>query len=93
MKKPQEGQSTFASAPTHAKQAVKPNFPNLQSLPETPEALFRSLALIVTATVSQPDPAGKKSPKKHDYALPWEGFETWRDARFRLEHFEKTFKG
>ncbi|HEV2416994.1 MAG TPA: hypothetical protein VGX94_04260 [Terriglobia bacterium] len=93
MKKPQEGQSVLASAPTHTKQAVKPNFPNLQSLPETPEALFRSLALIVTATVSQPDPAGKKSPKKHDYALPWEGFETWRDARLRLEHFEKTFKG
>jgi hypothetical protein len=62
-------------------------------MPETPVDLFRALALNVSANVFQPDPKGKKSPQKQEYALPWIGFETWRDARQRLNHFEKTFKG
>jgi hypothetical protein len=93
MKKTQGGEAILASAPAHVKQPVKPNFLGLQSLPDTPEALFRSLGLMVTATISQPDPTGKRSSKRHDYALPWLGFESWRDARLRLDHFEKTFKG
>src|SRR5437879_10203363 len=36
--------------------------------------------------------AGKKSQRKQEYALPWPGFQSWRDARSRLEHFEEAFK-
>lgn len=30
---------------------------------------------------------------RSDYRLPWAGFTSWRDARSRLDHFEKNFKG
>jgi hypothetical protein len=62
-------------------------------MPETPEQLFRSVALNVSATVEQPDPTGKRKPQKQEYTLPWAGFTSWRDARLRLQHFEKNFKG
>ncbi|WP_375769169.1 hypothetical protein NR798_47130 [Archangium gephyra] len=93
MKNP--GREKFALTPTtaHPKKPVEPKFAALTKMPETPEELFRSLALTVTASVSQHDPAGKKSQKKQEYALPWAGFESWRDARKRLEHFEHAFKG
>ena len=55
--------------------------------------MFSSLALTVNTTVMQPDPAGKRSAKKQDYALPWIGFISWKDARERLSHFEKNFPG
>lgn len=62
-------------------------------MPETPEELFRALGLTVTGTVNQPDPKGKKGPKKQTYALPWAGYQGWRDARARLQHFEQHAKG
>ena len=61
-------------------------------MPETPTELFRALALTVSTTVNQPHPNGNKPSRKQDYALPWAGFQSWRDARKRLNHFEKTFK-
>jgi hypothetical protein len=72
---------------------VAPKLPSLSGMPETLEELFRSVALTVSATVDQPDPAGKKSPRKQEYSRPWAGYTSWRDARARLEHFEATFKG
>ena len=93
MKKLQEEQTTSAPASAHPRQPVKPSFSSLSALPETPEALFHSLAFMARSSVSQPDPSGKRAPRKHEYALPWEGFESWRDARLRLSHFEKTFMG
>jgi hypothetical protein len=62
-------------------------------MPETLEQLFRSVTLTVTTTVDQPDPSGKNPARKQDYSLPWVGYSDWRDARVRLLHFEKTFKG
>ncbi|HXA16714.1 MAG TPA: hypothetical protein VN380_06975 [Thermoanaerobaculia bacterium] len=58
-----------------------PHFPNLERLPESLEDLFRSLALSTSAE------------GRHDYRLPWLGFTSWRDARSRLGHFEKSFVG
>jgi hypothetical protein len=92
MKNPTGAVSIPASAPAHSKKPSEPNLPSLAKMPNTPEELFRSLALTVTTTVSQPEPSGK-STKKQDYALPWMGFRGWRDARERLNHFEKGFKG
>ena len=92
MKHPTGAVSTPASAPTQNKKAIQPSFPSLSNLPTTPEELFRSLALTVTTSVSQGHPTNK-STKKQDYTLPWVGFEGWRDARARLTHFEKHFKG
>jgi hypothetical protein len=86
-------QSTPTPSPAVLKNAVEPKFPALAKMPETPEELFAALALSVAATIGQPDPNGKKPPRKHEYALPWAGFESWRDARKRLEYFEKAFKG
>ncbi len=74
-------------------QQVKPDFPALQDLPRTPIDLFRALALTVTPAVHQPVGNGNKPLTKQQFALPWAGFESWRDARLRLEHFEKTFEG
>jgi hypothetical protein len=53
--------------------------------------LFRSLALTQRSDLLQPFPKGLHSPKKQSYALPWVGFKSWKDARERLEHFEKKF--
>ena len=75
-----------------SKKAVEPKFPTLSRMPENLDELFRTLALTVSTDVMQPDLSGKKGPKKHQYALPWAGFATWRDARARLHHFEKAFK-
>src|SRR5437870_6367310 len=85
-------QSTLRPSQSDKKPA-EPKFPALLKMPETPEEFFRSLALTVTTTINQPDPAGKKSSRKQEYALPWAGFESWRDARKRLDYFEKAFKG
>lgn len=68
---------------------VEPNFPTLRDLPNTPVELFRALALTVTP-INQRYNGDKSSPRQR-YALPWAGFESWRDARVRLSHFEKTF--
>src|SRR4051812_36740429 len=81
-------QSTSAPNQAQPKKAAEPKFPALAKLPETPEELFTSLALSVKTTVTQS--TGKKSAK-HDYAVPWVGFESWRDARKRLQHFEKAY--
>jgi hypothetical protein len=93
MKSLQGEQSTIAPTPARSKKAIEPKFPPLLKLPQTPGEMFRSLALTVTTSIHQNDPTGKKSPKKQDYALPWIGFESWRDARERLKHFEQTFNG
>jgi len=62
-------------------------------MPETVEQLFRSVTLNVTTAVQQPSSTGKGPSKKQEYALPWAGFINWHDARARLLHFEKSFKG
>ena len=62
-------------------------------MPETLDALFRALAVTVSTSITQPHSKGEKPPAKQEYALPWSGFRSWRDARARLVHFEKTFKG
>jgi hypothetical protein len=74
------------------KNPIAPKVLSLSAMPETPEALFRAVALNVSTVVQQPDPSGKGSAKKQDYTLPWAGFTHWRDARARLLHFEKSFK-
>lgn len=93
MKNPSGEQYTLAPSPARSKNPVEPKFPALSKMPETPEELFRALTLTVKISIEQPDPTGKKSPRKQDYALPWAGFTNWRDARKRLDHFEKTFRG
>jgi hypothetical protein len=50
-------------------------------MPETPEELFLALGISTPAQ------------GRADYCLPWSGFSSWRDARLRLAHFEKTFTG
>jgi hypothetical protein len=62
------------------KAATGPEFPTLAHMPGTLEELFRSIALTVNSS-------------KQDYSLPWVGFMGWRDARARLNHFEKHCKG
>ncbi|HVS82684.1 MAG TPA: hypothetical protein VHE60_13215 [Pyrinomonadaceae bacterium] len=93
-------QSITASSPVQTKKStrkpnpqVEPSFSALPDLPKTPIELFRALALTVNATVNQPHGNGNKSSTKQHYALPWAGFESWRDARLRLAYFEKTFDG
>jgi hypothetical protein len=73
------------------KAATGPEFPILARMPETLEELFRSIAITVSTTFEQPRPEGKSS--KQNYSLPWASFTGWRDARARLDHFEKHFKG
>ncbi len=92
MKNPRD-QSTFVPSQTRFKKAVEPTFTALPKMPGTLEELFRALALTVTTSVIQQDPDGKKPPRKHEYALPWAGFQTWRDARSRLAYFEANFNG
>ncbi len=84
----------LAHSPAQSKKPslVEPKFPALLILPTTPEQLFRTTALTVSAEVSQPDPKGKKGPKKQDYTLPWQGYTSWKDARTRLNHFEAKSK-
>src|SRR5580765_77241 len=95
MKHPTGASSTLASSPSvkSSKQTIQPIFPTLAKLPSTPEELFRSLALSVSSSIMQVQASDKTAPKKHDYVLPWAGFESWRNARARLIHFEKNFKG
>src|ERR1700693_2507532 len=93
MKTPDGKQYLPAPSLAPFKKAIEPQFPALPQMPETPEALFRALGLTVSTTISQPDPNGKRPPSKQDYTLPWAGFDSWRDARKRLQHFETTFKG
>jgi len=83
----------LAPAPSPAqKKVLEPKFSPLQKMPETPDALFRSVALTVSTSTVQPDPKGKKPPRKQEYAFPWPGFKSWKDARDRLQHFEKAMK-
>jgi hypothetical protein len=95
MKHSIKGQSAGASTGARSKKQgpVEPTYPPLDRWPTTPEELFRSLAMTVTTTVSQPDPTGIKGPKTQHYSLPWSGFTSWRDARARLAYFEKHFSG
>lgn len=93
MKNPKGDQFAFAPSPARSKKVVEADVPTLKKLPETAEDLFRSLGLSVVSTVNQPDPSGKRPPRKQDYGFPWVGFESWRDARRRLQHFESIFKG
>ena len=86
-------QFSLAPSPAHPKAAVKPQMEQVQKLPSTPLGLFRSVALSKSESLYQPDPAGKKAPRKQDYILPWLGFSSWRDARERLQHFEKASSG
>ena len=80
-----------ASKTTRVSETVHPAFPELAGLPSTTEALLRSLAVTATQTIRQVGKDGKSAT--HHYALPWIGFTDWRDARRRLDHFEKNFKG
>src|SRR4051812_9235779 len=92
MKNTPEGDvEAFALVPSPAP-PKKPKFPSLDKLPETPAQLFAALAESVELSLHQPDPTGKRGPQKQDYTLPWRGFTGWRDARKRLEHFEKHAK-
>ncbi|MFA6130588.1 MAG: hypothetical protein WC731_06375 [Candidatus Omnitrophota bacterium] len=77
---------------TRPTEAVRPSFTALGRLPETAADLFLSIGMTVTQDVQQPHPDGKGSPRTQHYALPWPDFESWRDARLRLNHFEKTCK-
>jgi hypothetical protein len=94
MKNPRREQSISAPSQAQTKKTkeIEPMFPALPKLPETLLDLFRALALTVTPD-SEPNGAGNKYAKKQHYALPWAGFESWRDARLRLDHFEKRFAG
>jgi hypothetical protein len=93
MKNPQSGaKPAFAPAPAQVKNPVEPKFPSSGKMPETPEDLFRALALTVSVSVSQPHPTGRKTAS-HEYAAPWTGFKSWHDARARLAHFETRFQG
>lgn len=93
MSNPKGDKHAFAPPPAQSKSVVGPKVPALSKLPQTPEELFRSIGLPVFATVSQPDPDGKAASRKQEYGFPWVGFESWRDARKRLQNFESTFKG
>ncbi len=93
MKDPRVSQSTHSSSQARFKKAVEPKFSALPQMPGTLEDLFRAIALTVTTSIIQPDPDEKKPPRKHEYTIPWAGFESWRDARSRLEHFEANFGG
>lgn len=90
-----DGQVTTASVSSSTKkqrkltQRIKPVFPALPKLPETEVQLFRSIGITLTASETEEN----RKTRKPRYALPWIGFESWRDARIRLAHFEKTFKG
>jgi hypothetical protein len=79
MPSPSKGQ--LPAAPSKSSKATPPQFPTLDKMPATPEDLFRALALSVKGTVTD------------KYVLPWEGFQSWHDARERLTHFEDSFKG
>lgn len=94
MKNPSGAKSASAPSPAHSKTPVQPNLPTLPKLPETVEDLFYALAITTAAvTIRQPDPKSEKPPISQEYALPWAGFESWRDARARLANFEQTFTG
>jgi hypothetical protein len=80
-----------APAPAPSRKPVEPKLPALSSLPSTLLELFRALVLTVKTTITQPDPKGQRKPRKQDYALPWAGFQSWRDARQRLASFETAF--
>lgn len=92
MSTPANGEQS-APAPARPKKPVEPKFTALGKMPETPAELFNSVAAVVVESVKQPDPAGKGPSKTQTYSLPWSGFGSWRDARKRLEHFEKEAKG
>jgi hypothetical protein len=91
MKRPNGAKAPGAPDVARAPNAVEPQFAPLGKLPETPDDLFQSLGVTVTTTVNQP--TAKGSAKTQRYALPWIGFDSWRDARRRLDHFEKTCAG
>ena len=91
MKNAPGGKSVSAPAPAQSREPIQPSFPPLPQLPESLVELFRSLALTQRSDLLQPFPKGLHSPKKQSYALPWVGFKSWKDARERLEHFEKKF--
>lgn len=93
MNNPSGDQLAIAPSPARSKKPVEPRFEALPKMPETPEELFRALAITVTTEVLQPHPTGKKPARKQEYALPWIGFKGWRDARGRLDHFENSFTG
>lgn len=72
--------------------AIEPNYPTVSKPVDSCEDLFRSVAINVELTVSQPHPKGEIGPQKQAYALPWPGYVSWRDARDRLMHFERANK-
>ncbi len=94
MKSP-KGESAPVRPRPSSQKSIEPIFPDLARLPETPVELFRAVAISVKASIEQvPLPSSHKAgTRKHDYALPWAGFKSWRDARERLAHFEKTYAG
>lgn len=82
------------SAPVSARsnKQVRPTFPALDEMPTDPESLFRALAITVKAEVDQPDPSGVRPSRRQEYAVPWAGFQSWRDARLRLTGFEQALQ-
>src|SRR5712672_2985281 len=82
-----------ASTATRVSEAVQPTFEDLDRLPSTTEELFHSLAVTVQNSINQTGTDAKTGSKAQRYALPWRGFKDWRDARQRLHHFEKAYKG
>lgn len=69
---------------------AQPNFPPFDTQPQTPEELFTGLARTVATSVVQQILGDDKEPKQStlQYALPWAGYQSWRDARQRLLQFE-----
>lgn len=77
----------YVASPAQSKKPIEPMLPPLAKMPETIQELFGALVLTVSTSVIQPHPSGGK-PQKQDYTIPWPGFQSWKDARTRLSHFE-----
>ena len=80
------------SAKSKSVKAKEPRPAALARMPETVDELFDALAGTVELAVDQPLPEGEGKTRKHNYAFPWKGWGSWRDARQRLNHFEKNSK-
>lgn len=92
MKRSTEEKFALVPVPARPKKPTEPKFAPLDRQPESPAELFFALAMPVSSTVQQPDPKGEGGAKRQEYVLPWRGFESWRDARRLLEHFERSAK-
>jgi hypothetical protein len=91
--KTRSGPKAQGARPAHVSEVARPAFAPLKTLPSTVDELFQALAITVESSVVQSGSGAKSHSATQRYALPWVGFDSWHDARLRLEHFEKSFKG